>query len=336
MPGSKLNEEALLDQYQGLKEDFIFVGDRVDFLLNQTLKAIPEFNSLLNLEIAPNYRLKTDKSFVKKAFYRPEKKYSDPLAEITDKIGTRIVVTSLKEQEVIRKILMNPTDYWDVIEIKDLNSFIIEPEKFNYCAVHFLFKLKSLEVFGKELKGKLDFYTIEVQLKTLLQHAWAQINHDTTYKGPFKYDDELIRIMSKSMALMEVTDENFEKAYMHMITGNSFEKSFLKGLLNISKDIGIDFNPEDIDIRLAKEIFDMSEIENRDLELIRLDILNNQNEILTAFKSIKSYLNSQPVIILLFYLVRNRLGYLLKENWIYENDVLREVFNSVGFSFQDY
>lgn len=336
MPKNKLAEEILLEQFNDLSEDFSFVGSKVDSTLNEILKNIPAFNCELNLEISPSHRVKTQNSFIKKAFYRLEKNYEDPLSEITDKIGTRIVVTSLKEQEAVKEVLMNPTEYWDVIKVKDLNNFIIEPEKFNYCAVHFLLRIKSLSCFGRKLKGDLCYYTVEVQLKTLLQHAWAQINHDTTYKGPFKYDNKLIRIMSKTMALMEVTDENFDNAYAHMMKDDSYEKSFLNGLLQISKEeLGIEFKPDEVDILLTKNIFELTEIEKRDLELIKLDIVNNKKELTRAFLSIKSYLRYQPVVILLFYLIRNRLGYLLKDNWIYENDVLRELYYSMGYSFQD-
>lgn len=43
------------------------------------------------LRIPPKPRLKTDASILDKAFYR-SKPYSDPYAEITDKVGVRFVV----------------------------------------------------------------------------------------------------------------------------------------------------------------------------------------------------------------------------------------------------
>ena len=53
------------------------------------------------------------------------------------------------------------------------------------------------------------YLTCEIQIRTLLQHAFAEVSHDSTYKGPYKNDKGILRHLAKSMALMEATDDYF-------------------------------------------------------------------------------------------------------------------------------
>src|SRR3546814_12680755 len=64
-------------------------------------KSVDEF-----VQIPPKARVKTDSSLLEKAFYRPEKTYTDPYNQITDKVGTRFVVLLERDIEVLCKAVI--------------------------------------------------------------------------------------------------------------------------------------------------------------------------------------------------------------------------------------
>lgn len=330
-----LKETLFLSDYEKIKPNLIITGKAIDNRLNELLDSIEGFNKMLNLEVAPCYCIKSDESILKKAFYR-NKKYNNPLENITDKVRTRVVVTSKKEQELIKNAIVRNNDTWSIVEIKDEYSFILDAERFSYCAVHILLKPREI-IFNNNITDEnLDLYVCEVQIKTLLQHAWAQISHDTIYKGEFEYDAELKRLMARSMALMEITDEYFINAHNHMANMSRNEKGIIQNLIVFSNEVlGLPFNFNEVDFIISKEIFNATEFQAKySLENVTEILKEKRIEVRNAVLSLKSQLRKQPAVLLLMFFIEQRLGYKLKQTWKFEEDVLSEVFTSLGHSFQ--
>lgn len=99
-------------------------------------------------------------------------KYSNPLAQIQDQIGARIIVFYKSDVELVSGIV---DTYFRKIEAQ-----ILEPEEINafgYMGKHFIMHIpKETSVDGL----KNSFF--ELQIKTLFQHAWAEASHDIAYK----------------------------------------------------------------------------------------------------------------------------------------------------------
>lgn len=124
-------------------------------------------------------RAKSVERFIAKASKTSDdgkSKYSDPLNQIQDQIGARIIVFYLSDiQQVNDKI----HDYYSPIEEKNLIPETIN--EFGYEGKHFtLFIPKDL--LSPDLpKGQYPLF-FELQIKTLFEHAWAEANHDLAYK----------------------------------------------------------------------------------------------------------------------------------------------------------
>ena len=107
-------------------------------------------------------------------------KYSDPLNEIQDQIGSRITVFYLSDVKTIRvKILQ----YFTPIEIVKK-----EPERnaeFGYFGEHFILKIPD-DVVPDGLSDMEHPEFFELQIKTLFQHAWSEAEHDLGYKPGVK------------------------------------------------------------------------------------------------------------------------------------------------------
>lgn len=122
-------------------------------------------------------RVKEVESFVKKTIKFDEEtgelKYKNPLREIQDQIGARIVTFYKSDIERIRTIALD-----NFREVEDQRKIPDDVWKFGYEARHLLCLFPP--GIQNQYKPHIEFF--ELQLCTLFQHAWSQANHDLTYK----------------------------------------------------------------------------------------------------------------------------------------------------------
>lgn len=104
------------------------------------------------------------------------KKYSDPINQIQDQIGARIIVYYLDDVQKVSDHLLN---YYSTIEEKDV---VPESEKeFDYEGKHFIL-LVPKDVIPENTNERHAPSFFELQIKTLYQHAFSEASHDLAYK----------------------------------------------------------------------------------------------------------------------------------------------------------
>lgn len=157
------------------------------------------------VKIPPSQRVKQMDSLVTKAFIRKRNKYKDPYKEITDKAGVRFVVLLTSQLELLCN-LVEGSKSWNYSKDKEFDEWKgDDPRLFDYQSVHYIvYAARDIEYTGVKIK---EGTPCEVQLRTLLQHAYAELAHDTIYKGNIVASPEVHRAFAKSMALMETTDD---------------------------------------------------------------------------------------------------------------------------------
>jgi GTP pyrophosphokinase len=102
-------------------------------------------------------------------------KYSEPLRQIQDQIGARIVTYYNADVERISKIVLK---YYRPIESQKI---VPDSEsEFGYFGQHFILFIPS-ELIHKSFKDMVPEF-FELQVKTLFQHAWSEADHDLDYK----------------------------------------------------------------------------------------------------------------------------------------------------------
>ncbi|MEA5460605.1 RelA/SpoT domain-containing protein [Arcicella sp. LKC2W] len=335
METQEQKEEQLIKDYNSLKPKLIEWANFVDLTLQNIIYTNIESASI-KIQIPPQYRLKSDESLIGKAFYNNQfKNSSKPLKRIEDKVGTRIVLTSLREVKIVKEIVLSNTEFWNVRISRDPDkSFDKKPKEFDYTAIHLnLTPLGSSSIFKGFSNTDLEFYVCELQIRTLLQHAFAEVAHDTIYKGAFSSNNQLVRLLSKAEALMEVTDEYFCNAYETMEKVEEYEKSFLNGLIKLAEsELDFKFDKNSIDIPLTNDIFNIFEIRNIEIREIEKNIQRNKSLLKSLLANTKSYLGRQPIVILIAYLVFFDSSEL-KEKWHLEENILKEIFMRLNFSF---
>ena len=122
-------------------------------------------------------RAKGVDKFIKKAqkleYGKP--KYSNPLSQIQDQIGARIITFYLADVPSVCEIIET---YFRKIEDK----FIVpdSEKEFGYTGRHFILRLPTDLTSELEEDSFPEFF--ELQVKTLFQHAWSEAEHDLGYK----------------------------------------------------------------------------------------------------------------------------------------------------------
>lgn len=149
-------------------------------------------------------RLKNTDSLIAKAFHR-QKSYKHPYEDINDKVGVRFVVLLCSEIPVVEQALTDPRNDWSAEKDKDFEQQRNDtPEEFLYQSTHYL--VRPLEDDESDYP---DGVVCEVQIRTLLQHAHSELSHRTVYKPNHDVDPVVRRIVARSVALVETTDECF-------------------------------------------------------------------------------------------------------------------------------
>lgn len=180
----------------------------VNSLIEQLRPLVAPVSTDVFIRVPVKPRLKSDGSFVTKAFYRVEKSYTDPFAQITDKVGVRFVVLLASQIPIVCRAL-EASHAWEYSKDKDFEEEIAKtPYEFRYQSVHYIVRSRSDHAMdGQQIIAGTP---CEVQIRTLLQHAHSELTHDTIYKPSVKGTPEMLRAAAKSMALIEATSDYFE------------------------------------------------------------------------------------------------------------------------------
>jgi putative GTP pyrophosphokinase len=156
-------------------------------------------------------RAKSVKSFGLKASLpsedNPNKpKYLNPIKEINDMAGVRIITFFLKTLNEIDKVIF---DEFEVLEKSDKIALLKQQEMLGYQGVHYLIKLKEPRSTLPEYK-KYAGLIVEVQARTILQHAWDEIEHDIQYKSVLTIPISIKRRFMALAGLLEIADREFQ------------------------------------------------------------------------------------------------------------------------------
>ncbi|WP_277872991.1 DUF429 domain-containing protein [Raineyella fluvialis] len=134
--------------------------------------------------------------------------HPDPLADITDQIGTRVITYVRSDVAVVADLL---TDQLTVLDDRDMGQLTASEGRFGYVSRHLEVALDPIWL------GDLPVETFrvpsaQVQIRTVLQHAWAEFEHDIRYKGsvPEELAPDLNRRFTLAAGLLELADREFE------------------------------------------------------------------------------------------------------------------------------
>ncbi|MBH0019200.1 hypothetical protein I6F40_02245 [Pseudoalteromonas sp. SWXJ133] len=133
-------------------------------------------------------------------------KYTDPIKEIQDFSGVRIITYVEDEISVICQLI---EENFAIDPANSSNkSDALGIDKVGYKSVHYVASLKTDRMKLPEYKQFQD-KVFEIQIRTILQHAWAEIEHDRNYKFSGKLPDDISRRFKIVAGVLEMADREF-------------------------------------------------------------------------------------------------------------------------------
>lgn len=169
--------------------------DRVSTLINALL--IRERIGIYQIK----YRVKEFKSFEEKLVNR---RYAHP-QNMTDFAGLRIICYLKRDVQLVTGLL---EDNFDIIKKEDKLSEL-GIDRVGYNAIHLDATLKKDRISLPEY-DRFAGLNFEIQVVTVLQHAYAEIERDLIYKSGDVLPEAIIRQIRLMSGELETADQMFE------------------------------------------------------------------------------------------------------------------------------
>ena len=169
--------------------------------LVQAIEIFLQENNVLYLSVTG--RVKDFESFAEKI---NRKKYLKPFEENEDFCGIRIIVYYQRDIQIIQEIVNRE---FTILE-STIKAEQLAVNEFGYRSNHSIVKIKN-EWLSAPNYRELQEIKIEVQIRTILMHTWAEVEHKLAYKNKDQVPKELQRQLSILSAKFEESDDQFQK-----------------------------------------------------------------------------------------------------------------------------
>ncbi len=194
-------KESLRELYGSYTPVFTQVLDNVE----QKLKGV------ISLPSNPTYksRIKSFQSYYKKIIRKKSDQVgSVELIPLSDMIGIRVICAFLEDLDVVEKQIQGSFCVTEV-ERKGNDQTVKE---FGYESVHILIRIPEDCMPSIASPILPDDTVVEIQIRTILQDAWAEVEHELIYKSEFNpFDKPLRRKLASINASLTLADIIFQE-----------------------------------------------------------------------------------------------------------------------------
>ncbi len=192
MPPASAHHEALLAEFDAAAPALLALGEalRADLVAWLSAESAIKVHSL-------TVRLKTRDSLAAK-LARPDRSY-DALWDVTDLLGLRVITYFEDAVDQVAQLLEGRLAV--ALEHSVDRRRRRDATAFGYRSVHYVCRIDV-----PALSPRACF---EVQVRTVLEHAWAEIEHDLGYKARDVVPVDARRRLSRLAGLLELADQEF-------------------------------------------------------------------------------------------------------------------------------
>ncbi|MFD8255420.1 GTP pyrophosphokinase [Streptomyces werraensis] len=191
--------QSLTDEYLARKVKYQELCKEVEFTLKRKLdESGIKWHSV-------STRVKNLESFLEKI---ERKEYDDPFTQAEDLAGIRVVCLFMLDLDRVGDLLSST---FRVLNREDKISKG-EPSAFGYMSHHYICQLAD-RYSGERYDG-IKGVKFEVQVRTILMDAWANMSHYLSYKNEQSIPQGLVKDFHALSGLLYVADRQFESLYM--------------------------------------------------------------------------------------------------------------------------
>lgn len=192
--------QDLLEQYRALLPIYTQMAE----IIPEKLKAF--FQEAGIVVTAVEHRVKTEQSLTGKLQLKGGKYKS--VYDITDLVGIRVITFYIDDVDKVASIVerLFEIDWENSIDKRKAH----EIDSFGYLSLHYICRIPESSYRDSE-HPELNRIRFEVQMRTVLQHAWANMNHDTGYKSGVEIPRIYMRNMSRLAGMLELVDDEFSR-----------------------------------------------------------------------------------------------------------------------------
>lgn len=253
------SEKEIEKQYNALKKSYERLGKN----LVDAIKSFLQENEIPYLEVYS--RVKEFNSFYEKI---GRKKYENPFDEIEDICGIRIICYYLKDIERIQEIIKKE---FSILDSED-KSESLGLKEFAYRSFHNIISIKENWCETPNYRG-LKSLKAEIQTRTILMHAWAEIEHKLNYKSDAQVPKDFQRKLFRLSAKFEEADEQFEelKTGISNYRKQINEKTESTSKFDLNQDFNIDSYTAFLNFHFPNSDFDIKRIDGSFEDMVERD-----------------------------------------------------------------
>ena len=220
---------SILKEYDNKREILENLDKSLETLINSLLKQ----KGIKAHQIQT--RVKNRDSLEKKILAKQKYEFLD---DITDIVGIRIITYFEDEVDKVAKVV---EEEFDIDRENSVDKREIDTDRFGYRSLYYVASLKKSRTILSEYSD-FETFKFEFQIRSILQHSWAEIEHDLGYKGAAEIPSSVKISFYRVAALLEQADIEFVKLKSTIV---DYETSL---------SLNIKVNPSQIEINKASLI----------------------------------------------------------------------------------
>lgn len=195
MPRLVKKAQAFLNRFADNRETYILAAAKLQGFIAKSIADLP---IAIHVTVA---RSKTAASLRRKC---RQKGYKNPAVQVTDLLAVRVITYFKGDVDAVADRLRRLLDISER-KSRDARKQLTE-NQFGYRSVHLIARLRPRSAEEQPEIGRRWF---EIQIRSILDHAWSEIEHEIIYKSGIEYPKDVRRRFKALAASLETLEDSF-------------------------------------------------------------------------------------------------------------------------------